>query len=87
MINAIATITRSMSKGRMTSIPIHSEVLQELQAKKTGAKTWDQFLLELLDDYDPPEWLAELEERRKKGRWLPAGELDRVHEELLRKGK
>ncbi len=71
----------------MTSIPVHSEVLQELQTKKTGAKTWDQFLLELLDDYDPPEWLAELEERRKKGRWLPSGELDRIHEELLRKGK
>ncbi len=87
MINAIVAITKPMSAGRMTSIPVHSEVLQELQAKKTGAKTWDQFLLELLDDYDPPEWLAELEERRKKGRWLPAGELDHVHEGLLRKGK
>lgn len=76
-----------MSTGRMTSIPVHSEVLRELQAKKTGAKTWDQFLLELLDEYDPPEWLTELEERRKRGRWLRAGELERVHEELLRKGK
>ncbi|MGA8710987.1 MAG: hypothetical protein WB786_07140 [Thermoplasmata archaeon] len=71
----------------MTSIPVHSEVLRELQARKTGGKTWDEFLLLLLEDYDPPEWLAELEARRKKGHWLPAGELDRVHEQLLLRGK
>jgi hypothetical protein len=72
----------SMGAAKMTSIPVHSEVLQELRARKTGGKTWDEFLLELLEDYDPPEWLAELEKRRKKGRWLPAGELERIHEEL-----
>ena len=71
----------------MTSIPVHSEVLRELQARKTGGKNWDAFLLELLEDYDPPEWLAELEMRRKKGRWLRAGELDRVHQELGRHGR
>lgn len=76
-----------MSASRMTSIPVHSEVLQELRARKTGGKTWDDFLLELLEDYDPPEWLAELETRRKKGRWLPAGDLDRVHEQLRSRGK
>jgi hypothetical protein len=76
-----------MSASRMTSIPVHSEVLQELQARKTGGKTWDAFLLELLEEYDPPEWLAELENRRKKGRWLPADSLDRIHEQLRSRGK
>ena len=76
-----------MGVDRMTSIPVHAEVLRELQARKTGGKTWDDFLLELLEDYDPPEWLAELETRRKKGRWLPAGDLDRVHEQLRSRGK
>ena len=76
-----------MSVSRMTSIPVHSEVLQELQARKTGGKTWDDFLLELLEDYDPPEWLAELETRRKRGRWLPASDLDRIHEQLRSRGK
>ena len=76
-----------MSTSRMTSIPVHAEVLQELQAKKTGGKTWDEFLLGLLDDYDPPEWLAELESRRKKGRWLRAGDLDRADEQLRARGK
>ena len=71
----------------MTRIPVHSDVLEELQARKTGGRTWDEFLLELLEDYDPPERLAELEQRRKGGRWLPAGELDRVHERLRRRGK
>ena len=71
----------------MTSIPVHSDVLQELQARKSGGRTWDEFLLELLEDYDPPEWLAELEKRRKVGRWLPAGDLDRVHVRLRQRGK
>ena len=87
IVNAIETMTQAMSTGRMTSIPVHSEVLQELQARKTGGSTWDEFLLELLEEYDPPEWLAELERRRKGGRWLPAGELDRIHERLVRRGK
>ena len=71
----------------MTSIPVHSGVLKELQARKTGGRTWDEFLLELLEDYDPPEWLAELEKRRRVGGWRSAGELERVHAELLKKGR
>jgi hypothetical protein len=76
-----------MSPGKMTSIPVHSGVLQELQARKTGGRTWDEFLLELLEDYDPPEWLAELERRRKKGRWLPPGGLEKIHGELRSRGR
>lgn len=87
IVNAIKIMAQVMSASKMTSIPVHSEVLQELQARKLGGKTWDVFLLELLEDYDPPEWLTELEARRKKGRWLPAGDLDRVHEELRRRGR
>jgi hypothetical protein len=87
MVNVIRIMAEVMSAGKMTSIPVHSEVLHELQARKTGGRTWDEFLLELLEDYDPPEWLADLERRRTKGRWLPAGELERVHEELRSRGR
>jgi hypothetical protein len=80
-------MAESMNVGRMTSIPVHADVLRQLQDRKVGSKTWDQFLLELLDEYDPPEWLAELEARRKKGRWLPEGALGRVHEELRQRGR
>jgi hypothetical protein len=87
MVNATEIMVLAMSAGKMTSIPVHSGVLKELQARKTGGRTWDEFLLELLEDYDPPEWLAELEKRRKKGAWRPAGELERMHSELLKKGR
>jgi hypothetical protein len=87
MVKATELMAMVMSAGKMTSIPVHSGVLKELQARKTGGRTWDEFLLELLEDYDPPEWLAELEKRRKQGAWLPAGELERVHAELLKKGR
>jgi hypothetical protein len=80
-------MAKVMSASKMTSIPVRSDVLQELRVRKTGGKTWDEFLLELLEDYDPPEWLAELERRRKKGRWLSAGELESVHEGLRRRGR
>jgi hypothetical protein len=84
MVKATEVMVIAMSAGRMTSIPVHAGVLKELQARKTGGRTWDEFLLELLEEYDPPEWLEELERRRKKGAWLPAGELDRVHAELTK---
>lgn len=84
---AIETLTGAMSADRLTSIPVHSRLGPELRARKAGDETWDEFLLELLEEYDPPEWLAELETRRKDGRWLPAGALERVHEQLKRRGK
>lgn len=87
MVTAIVTMAAGMGAGRMTSIPVHSDVLHELQERKADGKTWDSFLLDLLEDYDPPEWLPELELRRNKGRWLPAGDLDRAHEGLKRRGR
>jgi hypothetical protein len=87
MANATEIMVIAMSAGKMTSIPVHSDVLKELQARKTGGRTWDEFLLELLEDYDPPEWLAELEKRRRQGAWLPAGELERIHAGLLKNGR
>lgn len=87
MVNATETMALVMVAGKMTSIPVHSGVLKELRARKTGGRTWDEFLLELLEEYDPPEWLEELERRRKKGAWLPDGELDKVHSELRKAGR
>jgi len=87
IVNPTELMAIVMSTGKMTSIPVHSEVLDELRARKSGEKTWDAFLLELLEDYDPPAWLAELEKRRKSGRWLPAGALERIHADLLSRGK
>ncbi len=71
----------------MTSIPVHSDVLRHLQARKTGGKTWDEFLLDLVEDYDPPEWIDELERRRRSGRDVSAATIERLHSELKRQGR
>jgi predicted CopG family antitoxin len=71
----------------MTSIPVHADVLRRLQARKTGGKTWDEFLLELAEDYDPPEWIEELERRKARGRDVSSATIERLHEELKRRGR
>ena len=76
-----------MSANPMSSIPVHAEVLRRLQARKTGSKTWDEFLLDLVEDYDPPEWLAEMERRRRSGRDVPGTSIERLHNELKRRGR
>jgi hypothetical protein len=70
----------------MTSIPVHADVLRRLQDRKTGSKTWDDFLLDLVEDYDPPEWITELERRRRGGRDVSGASIERLHAELKRRG-
>jgi hypothetical protein len=76
-----------MSANPMTSIPVHADVLRRLQVRKTGGKTWDEFLLDLVEDYDPPEWIAEMERRRHRGRDVPGASIQRLHEDLQRLGR
>jgi hypothetical protein len=76
-----------MSANPMTSIPVHADVLRRLQDRKIGGKTWDQFLLDLVEDYDPPEWIAEMEHRRRRGRDISGASIERLHEELQRRGR
>ncbi|MCI4352367.1 MAG: hypothetical protein L3K14_03145 [Thermoplasmata archaeon] len=76
-----------MSGSPMTSIPVHADVLHRLQVRKTGGKTWDEFLLELVEEYDPPEWVAEMERRRKHGRDVSSEHVLRLHTTLQRKGR
>jgi hypothetical protein len=71
----------------MTSIPVHADVLRHLQTRKVGGKTWDQFLLELVEEYDPPEWISELDQRRRCGRDVSGSSIERLHAELKRRGR
>jgi hypothetical protein len=71
----------------MTSIPVHTDVLRRLQARKMGDKTWDEFLLDLAEDYDPPEWIEEMERRRGRGRDVSSATIERLHEALKRRGR
>lgn len=56
-----------MSTNPLTTIPVHSDVVQRLRSLKTADQTWDQFLLEMAEDYVPPSWYAEIERRRHTG--------------------
>jgi hypothetical protein len=87
MVNTIETMAILMAQNPMTSIPVHADVLRRLQSYKTGGKTWDKFLAELLEDYDPPEWLAEIERRRGRGKFVPQEEIERLHLEQAHRGR
>lgn len=87
MVNTIEAIRGRMSANPMTSIPVHTDVLRRLQDRKTGGKTWDEFLLDLIEDYDPPEWIAEMERRRARGRDVSGTSIERMHAELKRQGR
>jgi hypothetical protein len=76
-----------MTSNPMTSIPVHADVLHKLQARKTGGRTWDEFLLELVEDYDPPEWIFEIERRRKSSRDVSGDRIEQLHTELQRQGR
>lgn len=52
------------SKG-VTSITVHTDILEKLQERKTANQTWDEFLLALLEDYVPRAWVEELERRAR----------------------
>ena len=52
------------SKG-VTSITLHTDVLEKPQDRKTANQTWDVFLLALLEDYVPRSWIEELERRAR----------------------
>ncbi|MCI4318785.1 MAG: hypothetical protein L3K23_01460 [Thermoplasmata archaeon] len=76
-----------MSANPMTSSSVHADVLHRLQDRKSGSKTWDEFLLDLLEDYDPPEWIAEMDRRRRRGRDVTRLSIERTHAELKRQGR
>ena len=76
-----------MSASPMTSIPVHANVLRHLQSRKMGDKTWDEFLLDLVEDYDPPGWIAEMGRRRIRGRDVTGATIERLHESLKRRGR
>jgi hypothetical protein len=73
----------------MTSLSIHRSTLKDLQELKTGAETWDGFLVRLAAFYEntlTPELRTELR-RRVRGPRIPLGEVLRQHEELKRRGR
>ena len=86
-MDSIENVADAARAGRMAGIPVCPRALRELQARTTSGKTWDRFLLELLEEYDPLRRWAEWETRRRADRGCSAGQLARIHEQLKLRGR
>jgi hypothetical protein len=58
----------------VTSIPLHQSTLRILQRVKSAAETWDEFLINITDDYLSPALQAELDRRLKSDRIVTGAE-------------
>ncbi len=75
-----------MAESSLTSIPVHSNVVRRLRSLKSADQTWDDFLMDMADDYVPPGWYDEIERRRGPGVDIPMDQVLQRSRELLRKG-
>ena len=76
-----------MAGGSITSIPVHSEVVRRLRSLKSADQTWDDFLMDLADDYVPSRWYSEVERRSGAGEDVSVGSVIRRSRELALKGR
>lgn len=76
-----------MAGQSLTSIPVHSDVVRRLRTLKSADQTWDDFLMDMADDYVPPGWYAEVERRRGPGTDLPLKSLLKRSRELASAGR
>ena len=78
----ISTMAAIMANAdTVTSIPLHQSTLRVLQRVKSAAETWDEFLINLTDDYLSPSLQAELDRRLKKDRVVTGAAARRDFEE------
>ncbi len=75
-----------MAGSSLTSIPVHSNVVRRLRSLKSADQTWDDFLMDMADDYVPPGWYDEIERRRGPGADIPMDQVLQRSRELHRKG-
>lgn len=76
-----------MATQTITSIPVHSHVVRRLRSLKSADQTWDEFLMDMADDYVPPGWYAEIERRRGPGEDIPMRVLLRRSRALAATGR
>lgn len=76
-----------MATDALSSIPVHSSVIRRLRSLKTANQTWDDFLLDMAEDYAPEAWYSEIERRRSEGVDVPGEKVIQRSRELARKGR
>lgn len=76
-----------MASQSLTSIPVHSNVVRRLRSLKSADQTWDDFLMDMADDYIPPGWYDEIERRRGPGHDVPMAKVLQRSRNLASKGQ
>jgi len=71
----------------ITSIPLHQSTLRVLQRVKSAAETWDEFLINLTDDYLSPSLRAELDRRLRTDRVVTGAEARREFREQRKRAR
>jgi hypothetical protein len=75
------------SGDAITSIPLHQSTLRVLQRVKSAAETWDEFLINLTDDYLSPSMRVELDRRLATDRVVTGVEARREFQELRKRAR
>ena len=60
-----------MASDRMTSISVHSSTLRMLQPFKKGDMTWDDVLIDFIEEHVPEEFVRAMIHEAEKGPGIP----------------
>ena len=71
----------------VTSIPLHQSTLRVLQRVKSAAETWDEFLINITDDYLSPSLRAELDKRLMSDRVVTGAQARREFAEQRKRAR
>jgi hypothetical protein len=80
-------MTMMPATDAITSIPLHQSTLRVLQRVKSAAETWDEFLINVTDDYLSPSLRAELDRRLKPDRIVTGAAARREFLELRKRAR
>lgn len=80
-------MTMMTATDAVTSIPLHQSTLRVLQRVKSAAETWDEFLINLTDDYLSPSLRAELDGRLKADHVVSGATARREFEEQRKRAR
>jgi hypothetical protein len=71
-----------MATDRMTSLSVHASTLRMLQSFKKGDMTWDDVLIDFIEEHVPKEFVRPMIHEAGKGPGIP---FDQVYEEHVRR--
>ena len=66
-----------MATDTMTSISVHSSTLKMLQSFKKGDMTWDDVLVDFIEEHVPKEFVREMVRRSEEDSGIPWEDVER----------